>query len=116
MSDSPTDKAIKKSAENTEFEAFRPKSELLGRDSDLFEAILYRIEDDLGYTARDWDKVNIYLYPNRDDVLVNCYEIVPPPDGVLPIFPEYRIQSFRALLSGDDDQVPDDQVLKVERT
>ena len=114
--DSPQDKAIKRSAEDTSFTLTPRKSVELPRDNDLFEVIMFRIEDDLAYTAPDWDKVKVISYTGRNDLLVNVYEEVEAQDGALEVFKEHRIRSFRAYVSGDDDQTPDDQVLRVETT
>ena len=116
MNENPLDKAIKTSAEDVTLPPSRKSSELLPKDSDLFEALIYRIEDEMGYLVQDWNLVKVFMYANRDDWLVNVYEVVPPPDGVLPIFDEYRIRSFRAYMSGDDDQTPDKQILSIEAT
>lgn len=115
-SDSPSDKAIKRSAEDTSFTPTRKATLLLEEGSDLFEAILYRIEDTYNYTVLDWSRVKMVKYEGRDDVLINIYEDVEPPDGITPIFTESRIRSYRARLSGDDDATPDAQVLSVETT
>lgn len=114
--ESPQDKAIKKSAEDTSFTPTTRTAVELPRDSDLFEAIMYRIEDDLQYTAPDWDKVKVISYKGRDDLLVNVYEVVEAQDGALEVFQEHRIRSFRAYVTGDDDQIPADQVVRVEST
>jgi len=70
--ESPTDKAIKKSAEGIAPPPSRKTTPTLTDADDLYHELIV-VLDEAGVLPRDWAKVNMFNYEGRNDILVNFY-------------------------------------------
>lgn len=97
--ESPTDKAIKKSAEGIADAPSRKTTPTLTDADDLYHELIVVI-DEAGYLPRDWAKVNMFDYPERPDILVNFY-VKDPEQDELDLVDRYVIKSYRITDDGD---------------
>ena len=70
--ESPTDKAIKKSAEGVAPPPSRKTTPTLTDKDKLYHELIV-VMDEAGVLPRDWAKVNMFNYPGRNDILVSFY-------------------------------------------
>ena len=95
--ESPTDKAIKASAEGI---APAPKREAvpeLTDDDKLYHDIIVAI-DEAGMLPKDWVKCRMFNYNGRPDILVNFYI---EEDTDLIMMKEHKIDAVRVTLFDD---------------
>jgi len=112
MNDSPSDKAIKNSAEDSSYEPLPKKDNVLARDSTLFNDAMRKIEDTFAAVSHDWDLVKIFKFSDsRTDLLANIYHEVKQDYSVA--IKSYSIESFRVDVDWSDDDKP--QVLIATR-
>ncbi len=97
--DSPTDKAIKKSAEGVAPPPSRATTPTLTDDDALYHDLIV-VMDEAGVLPRDWEKVNMFNYEGRNDILVNFYIKDEDQEGTLFI-DNHNITSVRITDDGD---------------
>ena len=99
MTDSPIDKAIKKSAEGIADAPSRKTTPTLTDDDALYHEMIV-VLDEAGYLPHDWAKVNMFNYNDRADILINFY-VKDPNQDELDLVDRYIIRSYRVTDDGD---------------
>lgn len=99
MTDSPIDKAIKKSAEGIADAPSRKTTPTLTDDDALYHEMIV-VLDEAGYLPSDWAKVNMFDYNDRADILINFY-VKDPNQDELDLVDRYIIRSYRVTDDGD---------------
>ena len=93
MSESSSDKAIKKSSEGVAPPPSRRSTEPAKEGESLYQELMDVLrETDMG--PINYEKCNMYSYEGRDDTLVNFY-IRDPNEHPASIFESYTIESYR---------------------
>ena len=103
MTDSPSDKAIERSAKENILPPSRRSAEVMSRYDQKFMPIMHAIEEHCNYTVRDYNKVKIFMYENRKDWLINIYELDKQEGVEIPnVFEQYKIRSFRVFWTDEN--------------
>ena len=97
--ESPTDKAIKKSAEGVAPPPSRKTTPTLTDADDLYHELIV-VMDEAGVLPRDWSKVNMFNYEGRNDILVNFY-VQDPNQDEMDMIEQHAITSYRITDDGD---------------
>jgi hypothetical protein len=99
MTDSPSEKAIKKSAEGIAPPPSRKTTPTLTDADPLYHELIV-VLDEAGVCPRDWVKCNMFNYEERSDILVNFY-VRDPKQDPLDLVDRHIIRSYRITDDGD---------------
>ncbi len=114
MSDSPSDKAIKESAQDASFTSLRKSGTPIGQDNWIFEDCISKLEEVFTLTVRDPSLVKMFKYTDRNDILINIYTEVKK--DVPTVIAEYTIESFRAHVVDQEHEADGAIIGSIERT
>ena len=99
MSESPVEKAIKKSAEENVPPPSRGGTKPLTDNDSLYHELIV-VLDEAGVLPRDWVKCNMFNYEGRPDILINFY-VKDPTQDPLDLIDRCVILSYRITDDGD---------------